>query len=132
MFYHFHGFYFTITGIKNRSFDIPADDSWALILLSAQQWLTKDPAGSSDVHWVGMFPTLPLEKFKQIGNAAGAGARQMLAVIGDSANLASIGVHRSLGFRQVGVLQASGWKFDRWLDVVFMQRELGLGAGAPA
>jgi L-amino acid N-acyltransferase YncA len=60
-----------------------------------------------------------------------AGARQMLAVIGDSANLASIGVHRTLGFRDAGVLAASGWKFDRWLDVVLMQRELGAGAGAP-
>ena len=61
------------------------------------------------------------------------GARQMLAVIGDSFNLASIGVHRALGFTDVGVLKASGWKFERWLDVVIMQRELGLGdrAGAP-
>lgn len=57
-----------------------------------------------------------------------AGARQMLAVIGDSANHGSIGVHRALGFRQVGLLTASGWKFGRWLDVVIMQRELGPGA----
>lgn len=57
-----------------------------------------------------------------------AGARQMLAVIGDSANHGSIGVHRALGFRQVGLLAASGWKFGRWLDVVIMQRELGPGA----
>lgn len=58
-----------------------------------------------------------------------AGARQMLAVIGDSANLGSIGVHRTLGFEQVGILKAAGWKFDRWLDVVLMQKALGLGAG---
>ena len=56
-----------------------------------------------------------------------AGARQMLAVIGDSANTASIGVHRALGFEQVGLMRAAGWKFDRWLDVVVMQKSLGLG-----
>jgi L-amino acid N-acyltransferase YncA len=56
-----------------------------------------------------------------------AGARQMLAVIGDSANAASIGVHRALGFDQVGVMKAAGWKFERWLDVVVMQKSLGLG-----
>jgi phosphinothricin acetyltransferase len=55
------------------------------------------------------------------------GARQMLAVIGDSANAASIGVHRALGFTDVGVLRSTGWKFDRWLDVVILQRALGLG-----
>ena len=62
-----------------------------------------------------------------------AGARQMLAVIGDSANGGSIGVHRALGFEHTGVLKASGWKFGRWLDVVLMQRALGTGAStAPA
>ena len=59
-----------------------------------------------------------------------AGARQMLAVIGDSANLGSIGVHRTLGFEPVGTLRAAGWKFERWLDVVVMQKSLGLGAAA--
>jgi len=58
------------------------------------------------------------------------GARQMLALIGDSANLGSIGVHRALGFEQTGLMAASGWKFDRWLDVLIMQRSLGLGACA--
>ncbi len=55
------------------------------------------------------------------------GARQMLAVIGDSANAGSIGVHRSLGFEHTGVLKSAGWKFGRWLDVVLMQKSLGLG-----
>jgi phosphinothricin acetyltransferase len=55
------------------------------------------------------------------------GARQMLAVIGDSANTASSGVHAALGFRRVGCIDAAGWKFERWLDVVFMQRALGRG-----
>lgn len=55
------------------------------------------------------------------------GARQMLAVIGDSGNEGSIGVHRALGFEHSGLLKNAGWKFDRWLDVVLMQRELGQG-----
>ncbi|HUG24846.1 GNAT family N-acetyltransferase [Piscinibacter sp.] len=54
------------------------------------------------------------------------GARQMLAVIGDSANAGSIGVHRALGFEQTGLIRSAGWKFGRWLDVVMMQRGLGL------
>jgi phosphinothricin acetyltransferase len=61
-----------------------------------------------------------------------AGARQMIAVIGDSANVASIGVHAALGFRHVGVLDKVGNKFSRWLDVILMQRALGPGDGAPA
>ncbi len=67
-----------------------------------------------------------------MAQAERTGARQMVAVIGDSANLASIGLHRSLGFEQVGQLNASGWKHGRWLDTVFMQKALGLGANAPA
>jgi L-amino acid N-acyltransferase YncA len=54
-----------------------------------------------------------------------AGARQMLAVIGDSQNLGSIGLHRRLGFEPAGLLRSAGWKFDRWLDVVLMQKGLG-------
>lgn len=61
-----------------------------------------------------------------------AGARQMLAVIGDSRNAGSIGVHRSLGFGHVGTIKAAGRKFDRWLDVVIMQKSLGFGDAAAA
>ena len=57
--------------------------------------------------------------------------RQIIAVIGDSANAGSIGVHRRLGFEHVGVMKSAGWKFDRWLDVVVMQRALGLGDSQP-
>jgi L-amino acid N-acyltransferase YncA len=56
-----------------------------------------------------------------------AGMRQMIAVIGDSENVGSIGVHSSLGFQKVGTLHASGIKFGRWLDSVYMQRALGRG-----
>ena len=61
-----------------------------------------------------------------IAQCEARGARQMLAVIGDSANGGSIGVHKALGFVQTGVIASAGWKFDRWLDVVMMQRGLGL------
>ena len=54
--------------------------------------------------------------------------RQVVAVIGDSANAASIGLHAALGFRQVGTLHAVGFKFGRWVDSVLMQRALGQGA----
>jgi L-amino acid N-acyltransferase YncA len=63
-----------------------------------------------------------------VARCEAAGARQMLAVIGDSANAGSIGVHRALGFEHVGTIAAAGWKFERWLDVVIMQRSLGIGA----
>jgi L-amino acid N-acyltransferase YncA len=60
-----------------------------------------------------------------------AGARQMVAVIGDSANEASIGLHRAMGFEPVGTIRATGWKFERWLDTVLMQRALGEGSATP-
>jgi len=53
------------------------------------------------------------------------GFRQMIAVIGDSDNVGSIGLHASLGFRNVGVMKAVGMKFGQWVDVVTMQRALG-------
>ena len=56
------------------------------------------------------------------------GFRQMLAVIGDSAQTPSIEVHRALGFRLVGNFENVGFKFGRWLDSVLMQRDLGPGA----
>jgi L-amino acid N-acyltransferase YncA len=55
------------------------------------------------------------------------GLRQVVAVIGDSANAASIGLHRSLGFADCGTGRAFGFKFGRWVDVVWMQKELGGG-----
>ena len=53
--------------------------------------------------------------------------RQMLAVIGDSGNLASIALHRRLGFQFVGTLTSVGFKLGRWVDTVLMQRALGAG-----
>jgi len=56
------------------------------------------------------------------------GYRQMIAVIGDSAQTPSIELHRAAGFRMIGNIENVGYKFDRWLDSVLMQRPLGPGA----
>ena len=64
--------------------------------------------------------------------AEATGVRKLIAVIGDSDNAGSIGVHRACGFTQVGVLRSCGWKFDRWLDVVLMEKVLGPGDSIPA
>jgi len=66
-----------------------------------------------------------------IERCAAAGFRQMVAVIGDSGNAASIGLHRSLGFTFSGIIHAIGWKHGRWLDGVYMQRALGPGDATP-
>ena len=66
-----------------------------------------------------------------ISRCEGLGYRQMIAVIGDSANAASIGVHASLGFLRVGTLRSTGFKLGRWVDSVLMQRPLGPGDGTP-
>jgi L-amino acid N-acyltransferase YncA len=63
-----------------------------------------------------------------VSGAAGCGMRQIVAIIGDSAHLASIRLHEQSGFRLVGVLENVGCKFGRWLDTVIMQRPLGAGA----
>lgn len=62
-----------------------------------------------------------------IVQAEAAGVRKLLAVIGDSANAGSIGVHRALGFTEAGVLRSMGWKFGAWRDIVLMEKALGAG-----
>jgi L-amino acid N-acyltransferase YncA len=59
------------------------------------------------------------------GVAERAGMRKLIAVIGDSANAPSIGLHRACGFTPAGVLKSSGWKFGKWLDTVLMEKPLG-------
>ena len=59
------------------------------------------------------------------------GLRQMCAVIGDSGNAASIGLHASLGFDKKGVFPDMGYKFGRWVDLVWMQRPLNSGGETP-
>jgi L-amino acid N-acyltransferase YncA len=65
-----------------------------------------------------------------IARCEALGYRQMMAVIGDSANAASIALHAALGFEQRGAAMGVGRKHDRWLDIVWMQRQLGPGASA--
>ncbi|MFT4183277.1 MAG: GNAT family N-acetyltransferase [Rhizobium sp.] len=55
--------------------------------------------------------------------------RQMLAVVGNSGNAGSLGLHRSMGFEPVGTLRSVGFKLGRWVDTVLMQRMLGEGDG---
>jgi phosphinothricin acetyltransferase len=63
-----------------------------------------------------------------IAECEARGYRQMIAVIGDSANAGSIGVHTRCGFAMIGTHPDVGFKFGRWLDTVMMQRALGDGA----
>lgn len=68
---------------------------------------------------------------KLVSECEQRGYRQMLAVIGDSGNAASIGLHRACGFEMKCVLDAVGFKFGRWVDSVIMQRALGPGSSSP-
>ncbi|MBT0568699.1 N-acetyltransferase [Curvibacter sp. CHRR-16] len=67
-----------------------------------------------------------------MAQAERVGVRKLIAVIGDSNNHGSVGVHRRCGFASVGVLKDCGWKFNRWLDVVLMEASLGQGSTTPA
>ena len=60
-----------------------------------------------------------------------AGIRKIMAIIGDSANAGSVGLHRALGFTQVGMIEACGWKMGAWRDIVIMQKTLGAGDTLP-
>ena len=83
---------------------------------------------AADAHGQGLGRALLAELAAQ---AEKAGVRKLIAVIGDSGNAGSIGVHRSVGFCHVGILKSCGWKFDRWLDVVLMDKPLGWGEACP-
>ena len=66
-----------------------------------------------------------------IARCVAAGKRQMIAIVGDPANNASVRMHEKIGFTVVGTLQAVGFKHGRWLDTVILQRALGAGTSAP-
>jgi L-amino acid N-acyltransferase YncA len=66
-----------------------------------------------------------------IAESEARGFRQMIGVVGDSANTASIAVHAAVGFRLIGNFQSIGFKHGRWLDTVLMQRALGSGDALP-
>ena len=115
-----------------------AEDSGRILGFAYCNWFKPRPAYrfsaedsiylAPDVHRRGLGRALLAELAAQ---AQAAGVRKLIAVIGDSANASSIGVHRSVGFEQVGVLKSSGWKFERWLDVVLMEKPLGAGNSSP-
>ncbi len=96
---------------------------------SAYDWTVEDSVYvRDDVRGQGVGKALVAELLRL---AEARGFRQMLALIGDSENIGSIGVHASLGFQRAGIMRACGVKFGRWLDVVVMQRALGEGDGTP-
>jgi phosphinothricin acetyltransferase len=66
-----------------------------------------------------------------IDDCQAKGYRQMVAVIGDSGNAPSIGLHQAFGFEHAGTLRSAGFKFGRWVDTVLMQRALGNGDTTP-
>ena len=129
---------------------------WQSVVQAGLPWLTAERDGSVlGYAYAGPFRPRPAYRFcvensvyvdaRARGQRVGAwllaelmarcetwGARQMVAVIGDSGNAASINLHKRLGFRHAGQVDHVGWKFGRWLDVVFMQRTLGQGASAAA
>jgi L-amino acid N-acyltransferase YncA len=66
-----------------------------------------------------------------IADAETRGFRQMIGVVGDGTNTASIALHAAVGFRRIGSLQSVGFKHGRWLDIVVMQRPLGAADATP-
>jgi L-amino acid N-acyltransferase YncA len=59
------------------------------------------------------------------------GIRKVMAIVGDSANTGSVGIHLAFGFTQVGVVESCGWKFGAWRDIVIMQKTIGPGDTQP-
>ena len=91
---------------------------------SAYDWTVEDSVYvREDVRSQGVGKAIVAELLRL---AEARGFRQMLALIGDSDNIGSIGMHASLGFQRAGVMRTCGVKFGQWLDVVIMQRPLGL------
>ena len=83
---------------------------------------------ASDRHRQGLGRALLAEllvRFEAVG------IRKVMAIIGDSENAGSIGVHRAVGFTQVGVVASCGWKLGAWRDIVIMQKTLGAGDTIP-
>lgn len=81
-----------------------------------------------DLHRKGLGRALLAELLARL---EAVGVRKVMAVVGDSANAGSVGVHSALGFTQVGTIASCGWKFGAWRDIVIMQKTLGLGDTQP-
>ena len=83
---------------------------------------------AADQHGKGLGRALLTELLAQCETS---GVRKMMAIIGDSENRASIGLHQAVGFEHVGKIDACGWKFGAWRDIVIMQKTLGFGSTQP-
>ena len=81
-----------------------------------------------DLHGKGLGRAL-LTEF--LARCEAIGIRKVMAVIGDSKNFGSVGVHQAVGFQPAGTVEACGWKFGAWRDIVIMQKSLGLGNTRP-
>ena len=81
-----------------------------------------------DLHRKGLGRALLAEL---LARCEAVGIRKVMAIVGDSANAGSVGVHLALGFTQVGLIEACGWKFGAWRDIVIMQKTLGAGNTEP-
>ena len=95
---------------------------------AAYRFTVEDSVYVADAAWGRGVGRLLLEAL--IVASAEAGFRQMLSLIGDSANTGSIRLHEVCGFTHEGVMKATGWKHGRWLDVIVMQRPLGDGVSS--
>jgi L-amino acid N-acyltransferase YncA len=111
-----------------------AEESGQVLGFAYCQWFKPRPAyrfsaeDSIYLHPDAVGQGLGRRLLAELASAAeGAGIRKLIAVIGDSANTASVGVHRALGFTPVGTFASCGWKFGRWLDIVLMEKSLGPG-----
>jgi L-amino acid N-acyltransferase YncA len=115
-----------------------AEDGGRLLGYAYCQWFKPRPAYRfsaedsiylhPDAQGKGLGKALLAELERQ---AEAAGIRKLIAVIGDSGNQGSVGVHRTLGFEPVGVIQSCGWKFGKWLDIVLMEKQIGAGDSTP-
>lgn len=114
------------------------DEAGALLGFAYANWFKPRPAYRFSVE--DSIYLAPQQEGRGLGSALmqallnqleAAGIRKVMAVIGDSANAASIGVHRRAGFAHAGVVQSCGWKFGRWLDIVLMDKTLGDGDSTP-
>lgn len=96
---------------------------------SAYRYVAEDSVYvAADAHRRGVGKALLGELIRR---CEALGLHQLMAVIGDSENHGSTGLHAALGFRQIGTFEAVGYKHCRWLDIVLMQRPLNAGAHAP-
>ena len=115
-----------------------AEDSGTVVGFAYGNWFKPRPAYrysvedsiylAPDLHRQGLGRALLTEL---LARCEAVGIRKVMAIIGDSANAGSIGVHLALGFEQVGKIDACGWKFGAWRDIVIMQKTLGLGNTHP-